>query len=123
MAKQRFADLLESHIQNVVQRRFQYASLDPVTMRSIKRTIEELITSIFQRSTYKLSEISLSWLTCQIFKRLRVGPDASMANLIVINEHKLSDLPIDDVKLLYQLFDVTDMANELREELTARDAR
>jgi hypothetical protein len=120
VAKQRFADLLETHVQDTIQRRFGHAKLDPLTMRAIRQTIKELITSVFSRSTHKLTETSLAWLTDQVFKRLSVGPDTSMADLIIINEHKLAGLPVDDVRLLYDLFKMTDMASELKAELKAR---
>lgn len=120
MARQRFADLLETHVQDTIQRRFGHEKLDPPTMRAIRQTIRELITSVFSRSTHRLSETSLAWLTDQVFKRLSVGSDTSMADLIIINEHKLAVLPVDDVRLLYDLFKMTDMASELKAELKAR---
>lgn len=116
----RFAELLAQHVQDTVQRRFENEKLDPSTMRKIRQAIREIVSGVFQRSTHKLSDTGQSWLTNQVFKRLQVGPDAMMSDLIIINEHKLSELPLADVRLLGDLFDQTDMASELKAELATR---
>ncbi len=123
MAATKFAELLAQHVQDTVQRRFAYEKLDPTTMRKIRQTIREIVSGVFQRSTHKLSDTGQSWLTNQMFKRLQVGPESMMSDLIIINEHKLSELSLADVRLLRDLFDETDMMNELDVELKARSAQ
>lgn len=123
MAATRFAELLAQHVQDTVQRRFAYEKLDPATMRKIRQTIREIVSGVFQRSTHKLSDTGQSWLTNQVFKRLQVGPEAMMSDLIIINEHKLSELPLGEVRLLRDLFDETDMVSELDSELRARSTQ
>lgn len=120
MATTRFSELLAQHVQDTVQRRFAYEKLDPATMRKIRQTIREIVSGVFQRSTHKLSDTGQSWLTNQVFKRLQVSSGTTMADLIVINEHKLSELTEPEVRLLRDLFDETDMAIELNRELAAR---
>jgi len=123
MAATRFAELLAQHVQDTVQRRFAYEKLDPATMRKIRQTIREIVSGVFQRSTHKLSDTGQSWLTNQVFKRLQVGPEAMMSDLIIINEHKLSELSLGEVRLLRDLFDETDMVSELDSELRARSTQ
>lgn len=123
MAATRFAELLAQHVQDTVTRRFAYEKLDPATMRKIRQTIREIVSGVFQRSTHKLSDTGQSWLTNQVFKRLQVGPEAMMSDLIIINEHKLTGLSLAEVRLLRDLFDETDMVNELDAELRSRNAR
>lgn len=120
MAKTRFAELLAQYIQDTVQNKFGQSPVDPATMRQIRQVVNEKVTSIFQRSSYKLSDVGLSWLTNQLFKRIRIGPDVAMADLIVINEHKLCELTTSDVQLLRDLCDQTDMLAELDAELKLR---
>lgn len=122
MATTRFAELLERHVQHTVQRKFEHEKLDHLTMRKIRQTIREIIAGVFHRSTHKLTETAQAWLTDQIFKRLQVGPDVCMADLIITNEHKLSQLETSDLRLMRELFDRTELAGELDAELSVRSA-
>lgn len=117
-----FAGLLTQHIEDRLQRRHGNEKLSPQTMRAIRATIRETIDGIFSKSNHKLSDVATTWLTDQYFKRVVVGGDRAMNDMVVINEYKLSDLTYDDVALLGGLFARTDLAVELLDELRTRRA-
>lgn len=119
----RFVELLNQHVVDTVQRKFEHQQLNPTTMRQIRDAIREVVDRVFTKSPkYNLTETGRAWLTNQYFKRLEVNGGQSMNDLIVINEYKLSQLSYSDVKLLHDLYDQTDLADELNAEHRARSA-
>ena len=119
----RFVELLNQHVVDTVQRKFEHEQLNPATMRRIRDTIREVIDRVFTKSAkYNLTEIGRAWLANQYFKRLQVNDRQTMNDLIVINEHKLSTLSVSDIQLLRDLYDQTELAGELNAEHSARCA-
>ena len=119
----RFVELLNRHVVDTVQRKFEHQQLTPATMREIRSTIRAVIDGVFTKSDkYKLTETGRAWLTNQYFKRLHVNASQTMNDLIVINEYKLTELSYSDIALLRDLYDQTDLADELNAEYRSRSA-
>lgn len=100
----RFTQLLEQHLNKVIKKEFDNRDLDPPTLHSIRNRLKELIAGIFGKSSHKLDERAVVWLTDQYFKAIRVDDDYDMVNLVIINEYKLEDLPYHDIELLRNLY-------------------
>ena len=118
----RFSELLTQHIENTVKRKFMHEMITDTVMREIRTLIRITIDNIFERSNHKLSPLGRAWLTDQFFKRIKVNNGQLMNDMVVIHEHKLSELVYDDVRLLSGLFDKTDLAHELHDEYRDRNA-
>ena len=119
----RFVELLNQHVVDTVQRKFEHRQLTPATMREIRDSIRVVIDSVFTKSEkYQLTETARAWLTNQYFRRLQVNDSQTMDDLIVINEYKLSQLSYGDIALLRDLYDQTDLAAELNAEHRTRSA-
>ena len=119
----RFVELLNQHVVDTVQRKFERQQLNPATMREIRFTIRTVIDGVFTKSDkYKLTETARAWLTNQYFRRLQVNDSQTMDDLIVINEYKLAQLSYSDIALLRDLYDQTDLAAELDAEHRSRSA-
>jgi len=116
----RFSQLLTQHVNNIVQKTFLHEQLTPAVLRAIRDRIHETISAVFERSTHKLSPMSRMWLTNQYFKRIQINGEQSMNDMIVINDHKLEQLPFEDVHLLKNLFDQTELNAELDAEYRKR---
>jgi len=118
----RFAELLELHLNNVVQQKFINESLTPNLMREIRASIRTTIDSVFTASKYKIGPNARAWLTDQFFKSIKFNGGEMMADQVIIHEYKLSDLPYNDVQLLKNLFNETVMGPLLEEEFRRRSA-
>lgn len=115
----RFAELLELHISNIIKKRFVNEQLTPVLMRQIRETIREQITTVFDRGNHKLEVKSITWLTDQYFKAVKLNSEL-MEELIILNEYKLTELPYHDIQLLRNLFTNTRLSAALDEEYVRR---
>ncbi len=119
----RFVEFLNRYIVDTIQRKFEQQQLNPATMREIRSTIRTVIDGVFTKSdNYKLTETARAWLTNQYFRRLQVNDNQTMDDLIVINEYKLAQLSYSDIALLRDLYDQTDLADELNAEHRSRNA-
>lgn len=117
----RFHQLLELQLNKRIQK-YQHEPLTHVTMRAIREDIRDLISSTFGKSKFKLSTNATTWLTDQFFKAIRINEEQTMAEQVVINEYKLSELDFDDIQLLRNLFNETTMGPALDAELRRRSA-
>jgi len=119
----RFVEFLNRYIVDTIQRKFEQQQLNPATMREIRSTIRTVIDGVFTKSdNCKLTETARAWLTNQYFRRLQVNDSQTMDDLIVINEYKLAQLSYSDIVLLRDLYDQTDLADELNAEHSSRSA-
>lgn len=117
---QRFYELLEKQLVRVITQKHLGKPMTPPVLQEIKKTVVDTITGIFAKSTQKLSPPAMSWLCNQFFKRIRVSNDQLIDDLVVINEHKLSEMSLGDIELMQSLFDETSFGKELSEELASR---
>ena len=123
----RFAELLELHIINQVNKKFagQKRQLDNAALHEIRDLVKEQVYGIFRKSTHTVTDLGLNWLSNQVFKTLQIGTTEGkkpINELVIFNEYKLSELPYSDIQLLRNLFNETTMATELEEEYRKRSA-
>lgn len=121
----RFSELLEEHVLRKVQKKFEHAEINTDMLRSMRGEVHGTVKSIFAKSSLRLSENSIEWLSNQMFKSIKFGTsdgDIPVNEIVVFNDHKLSELPLNDVKLLSDLFDSTKFGAELLGEYRRRAA-
>jgi hypothetical protein len=116
----RFHQLLETHLNSIIQKRFVNRALTPEMMREMRNAIHETIGGVFAKSSHKLSANALTWLGDQYFKAIKINDDQLMSDTVVINEYTLTELEFNDIQLLRNLFSGTRMGPELNEELQRR---
>ena len=123
----RFAELLEQHIVNQVNRKFATsgAMLNNDTLHQIRDLVTEQVSGVFRKSSHQVGNLALTWLSNQIFQTLQIGTTdgkKSIRELVIFNEYKLSEMPYSDLQLLRNLFNETTMGPELEEEYRKRSA-
>lgn len=116
----RFYELLSLHLNNVIKKRFTNCSLDPKTLREVRDVVREQVSGVFGKSSLNVSPEAVNWVANQFFKAIRFNDDQSLAELVIINEYKLTEMPYLDIELLKNLFSGTTLGVELREEYDRR---
>lgn len=122
----RFSELLELHVNNVIKKKFQPLAgkqgidLTPDVMREVRDVVRATVGGIFAKSSHKINDDAVIWLSNKFFMALQINGEQTMADLVVVNENKLSTLPYHDVELLRNLFNETGLAEELEEEYRTR---
>lgn len=82
--------------------------------------IKSTISGLFDKSNYKLTVEAISWLSTQYFKAIKVNAADKISDLIVTNEHSLSAMPYDDIKLMNDLFADAAVGTDLVVEMKKR---
>lgn len=100
----RFTKLLETHLNKVIKKEFDNQDLNSATLRLIRDRLKEQIAGIFNKSSHKLHEHTIVWLTDQYFKAIKIDNEFDLAEMVFINEYKLEELPYHDVELLRNLY-------------------
>ena len=123
----RFAALLEQHIVHKVNKKLSVGKtvIDNKALHEISDLVRELVHGIFGKSSHKVTEPGLNWLSNQLFKNIELKTNEGnkpIEELVVFNEYKLADLPYSDIQLLRNLFNETAMGPELEEEYKRRSA-
>jgi len=123
----RFAALLEQHIVHKVNKKLSVGKtvIDNKALHEIRDLVKELVHGIFGKSSHKVTEQGLNWLSNQLFKNIELKTNEGnkpIEELVVFNEYKLADLPYSDIQLLRNLFNETAMGPELEEEYRRRSA-
>jgi hypothetical protein len=126
----RFAELLELHITNQINKKFAQATLDNDTLHQMRDLVKEQIYNVFKKSSHKVTDEGLAWLTNEVFKHLQItGKDSEgkqtkqhVYELVVFNEYKLDGLPYSDIQLLRNLFNQAPYGQLLEEEYRKRSA-
>jgi hypothetical protein len=123
----RFAALLEQHIVHKVNKKLSVGktAIDNKALHEISDLVRELVHGIFGKSSHKVTEPGLNWLSNQLFKNIELKTNEGnkpIEELVVFNEYKLADLPYGDIQLLRNLFNETHMGPELEAEYRRRSA-
>ena len=126
----RFAELLELHITNQINKKFTEVALTPDVLHQMRDVVREQVFAVFKKSSHKLTDDSLNWLVNEVFKHIQIaGKDADgqpvkqhIYELVVFNEYKLDPLPYDDIQLLRNLFNQAPYGQLLEEEYRRRSA-
>lgn len=118
----RFHELLEIKLNDTLTKEFSLEGLTPALMKSIRSAIQEQIRDVFSKSSHTLTPNAITWLGDQYFKSIKLNSNQLMADLVIINEYKLSELEFSDIKLLYNLYRDTKMGPELIDEMRTRNA-
>jgi len=122
----RFAQLLELHIVNQINKKFAQAVVDNTTLHGMRDMIREQVHGIFKKSTHSVTEEGLNWVANQLFRNITLGTTDGtkkpINELVIMNEYKISDLPYSDIQLLRNLFNETRMGPELEAEYKRRSA-
>lgn len=120
----RFAELLVLHLNTKIKKSFpQGTSVTPERLREIRDCVRNTCAEVFSKSSHKLSPDAINWVANQFFKSIKVSTtdgDVTVKDLVIINEYKLSELPYHDIQLMRNLFNETEMAQELHEEYKRR---
>lgn len=120
----RFAELLRITLNNKIKKKFSDGRvLDNAVLHEVRDCVRETITDVFAKSKHALSEKAREWVANQYFKSIEVGTSegkVSINELIVLNDHKLSDMSFSDIQLMTNLFNETSMYGELQEEYRRR---
>lgn len=122
MQKQRrFYELLENHITTVLNQKFPTGTtINNDILHSMFDVIKSTISGLFDKSNYKLTAEAISWLSTQYFKAIKVNAADKISDLIVTNEHSLSAMPYDDIKLMNDLFADAAVGTDLVVEMKKR---
>jgi|SRR5581483_2318837 len=126
----RFAELLELHITNQINKKFVNATADNKTLHEMRDVVKDQVFTVFGKSSHKVTEAGLNWLVNQIFKNLQLSSkDAdgkttktAVYELVIFNEYNLADLPYSDIQLLRNLFSQAPYGQQLEEEYKSRSA-
>lgn len=116
----RFHQLLELHLVSTIKKKFLGQALTPATLREVRDEVVSIVGGVFEKSHHRLSPEAISWVANQHFKRMRVNDQQSINDLVVINEHKLSELSFSELELLKNLFGETAIGPELTTEYQRR---
>jgi len=120
----RFSKLLEQHLTHVVQKFVTSGQLlTPNLLRELRDAIRTTIVGIFSKSSRAPSLEAMNWLADEYFKAVNVATSegtSSVAELIIHNEYKLSDMSYSDIELLHNLFNGTKMGAKLEQEYARR---
>lgn len=119
----RFADLLTLHVSNTIKKKFINEQLNPETLRSIRDCVHMTIKEVFHRSSHRLSSEALNWIGNQYFKAIQIGSvegKQTINDMVVVNDFKLSEMPMSDIVLMRNLFNETNMSSELEAEYRRR---
>ena len=116
----RFSKLLELHVTNVISKKFVNEAATTDMFKEVRETVRQTIEGVFMKSSHTLTPSSMTWLSDQFFKAIKINGDASMGDLVIIKETKLADLPYHDIELMRNLFNETGLAFELEEEYRTR---
>jgi hypothetical protein len=118
----KFHQLLENQFNKILQRDFCGKSLTPDVLRELREAIKKQIQSVFTVSQFKLSENAMSWLGDQYFKEIKIDEDQMMTDMVIMNEYLLSDLELNDIKLLLNLFNDTKLGVSINAEMKRRSS-
>lgn len=117
-----FAKLLELKVNHAVQQRFNHQAVTPDLLRELRDLIRQQVDAVFLPSSYSLTAEARGWLANQMFSAVKINGETSIAELVIINEYKLAEMPYHDVKLLHDLFKKTAVGQLLEEECARRSA-
>ncbi len=121
----RFAQLLELHLNNQVNKKFSDAVVNNETLHEMRALIKEQVNGIFKKSSHAVTQPGLDWLSNQLFKHVSLVTSEGkklISELVIFNEYNLTSLPYSDIQLLRNLFNETQMGPELEEEYRKRSA-
>lgn len=90
------------------------ANLQPTIVR-VRNVIRNVLVEFFDNSTSRPSDLAINWLTHRLLVTLKLN-DIPIANLILANEYRVTDLSYNDARLLSVLLSKTTLGEELQRE-------
>ena len=119
----RFSQLLELHVVNVVSKKFANATVNEATLHQMRDAVLEQVEGIFKKSKQQPGDLAVRWLANELFKNITLNTNDGkkpIAEMLIFNDYKLSELPYSDLQLLRNLFNETPMGSSLEEEYRRR---
>lgn len=120
----RFAELLVLHLNTRVKKQFpQGTTINQGKLREIRDCVRDTCLEVFSKSSHGLSADAINWIANQFFKSIKMSTtdgSTTINDLVVINEYNLSELPYHDIELMRNLFNETEMGQQLNEEYQRR---
>lgn len=105
---------------NVLRSKFLNKSIDDVMLKEMKQTMGETISSVFDKSSHKISNLAIEWLTSQYFKITKLTKEDSVSDVVIMNEVSVSELKTNELELLNDLFYETSFGTIISQELERR---
>lgn len=120
-SKIKFSVCLQQTIQETLKK-FTCREFTPSVLRMIYDAIKDDVKESLVTYDTKLSDDSITWITHQYFKVIKIdSTDNQIINdLVVLHEIKLPELPYEDIRKLFWLFEKTNLRNVIKEDLLSR---
>jgi hypothetical protein len=118
----KFSELLVQHIDNKLRKKFSGQLSGPDFDKQVREEVYRLVSTVFGKSSYKLSDPSLRWLSDKLSATAQKETVAGLAELapLSVSNVRLDTLPFREVELMRNLFSEGTIGVELAVEMSRR---